>query len=123
VKIPVTLDPLVIQEIGRIGVERKPCEAVGVLLPFPWRGQRVWEMPNRSKTPHNTFEIHSSDIVITLQEWVDEVTEAEWSNIVLWHTHPDGQVGPSTADLENKIEQCGNLVVALTEDGPVPTWF
>ena len=123
-KTPIMLTPNIIAEIGRIGELRKPNEACGVLLPVPMRGRVVWEVPNRAENGTNSFAMHSDDVVILLQDWVYENIElAVWESIVLWHTHPAGGVGPSRADRENKIEKCGNLVVTLTDDGPVATWF
>jgi proteasome lid subunit RPN8/RPN11 len=121
---PTIIDPATLRELGRIGDLRRPNEACGVLLPFPWRGKRIWEMPNRADRPHDSFSINSSDIVMTLQDWVDENEGvAMWEDIVLWHTHPNGAIGPSRIDLDNRISDCGNLVVTLTDDGPTATWF
>lgn len=119
----VVLDGSQVAEIGRIGLERRPSEACGILLPYPWKGRQVFELPNRAELHHDKFEMHSDDIVITLQDWVDSTPEATWDMLTVWHTHPAGNIGPSKADLEERSEHCGNLVVALTEDGPIPTWF
>ena len=123
-KMPIILTPDMLVEIGRIGELRKPNEACGVLLPIPMRNRVVWEVPNRAEDGTDKFEMHSDDVVIMLEEWAaDNAQYAVWENIVLWHTHPSGSIGPSKADLENKIEKCGNLVVSLTDSGPVATWF
>lgn len=123
-KMPIVMTPAIVSEIARIGELRKPNEACGVLLPVPMRGRVVWEIPNRAEDGREAFVMHSDDVVIMLQDWVDQnVEHAVWENVVLWHTHPSGSVGPSRADLDNRIEKCGNLVVALTPDGPVATWF
>lgn len=118
---PTTLTPEVVAEIARIGNLRLPAEACGVLLPYSWRGQQVWEMPNRSKTPHNTFAMKSDDIVVTLTDWSRE-ENLGWESLTLWHTHPTGSSSPSKADLENRTEHCGNLLVGLS-DPPLATWF
>lgn len=123
-RVPIILTPDMLVEIGRIGELRKPNEACGVLLPIPMRNRVVWEVPNRAEDGTDKFEMHSDDVVIMLEEWAaDNAQHAVWENIVLWHTHPSGSIGPSKADLENKIEKCGNLVVSLTDSGPVATWF
>lgn len=121
---PLTLEKSVVDAIGDIGELRRPAEACGVLLPFPWKGRQVFEMPNRSKKQNDSFALLSDDVTMTLQDWIaDHPDSAVWENITIWHTHPSGGVGPSKEDMDNRIEVCGNLVVALTEDGPKATWF
>lgn len=123
-RMPIVLEQSMIAEIGRIGEQRKPAEACGVILPTPYRGRTVWEMPNRSHTSHDSFEMRSDDILLQLEGWIQENRDlANWENLVFWHTHPSGGVGPSKTDIENRIPQCGNLVVSLTDNGPVPAWF
>jgi len=119
----IVLEPSVLEEIGRIGEERRPSEACGILLPYSWRGKQVYELPNRAEQHHDTFELHGDDIILTIQKWVNETPEATWDMITIWHTHPEGQIGPSKQDLDNRSEHCGNLVVTLTNSGPLPTWF
>lgn len=120
---PVVLEPSVIAEIARIGERRLPNEACGVIIPTPYKGRQVFEMPNRSKTPHDSFTMHSADIILELQDWAADNDEAVWEKMTIWHTHPGGNLDPSQSDIENRIEYCGNLVVALLEDGPRATWF
>lgn len=124
VKMPLVIDRGIIAEIDRIGKLRLPNEACGVITPTAYQGQRVWEMPNRSKRPQETFQFTSDDLVLALEHWTQEhASLAVWENLTVWHTHPGGQVGPSKMDLENRIEECGNLVVSLGEKGPQATWF
>lgn len=111
-----------LEEIARIGRERAPAEACGVLLPTPYHSSRVWEMPNRAKKFLESFELHTDDIMVGLGEWVQHNRDY-WDDLVIWHTHPGGAVGPSSIDLENRLDTVANLVVALTEEGPKPTWF
>lgn len=125
-KTPLVLEKTTIEQMAEIGRLRLPNEACGVLIPPPgWKGQQVFELPNRSKTPADSFVMSSDDIVMTLEEWAAEYSDPSvWSDITIWHTHPSGAVGPSKADMENKIEQCGNLVLSLPAEGdPLPTWF
>lgn len=121
---PVQVSPDVLGEIVNIGLKRRPNEACGVILPTPYRGRQVFEMPNRSKTPANEFKMTSEDILLTLEEWATNNPEAIWENITIWHTHPSGKDGPSKTDLNNRIVHCGNLVVALHDEGHgTATWF
>jgi proteasome lid subunit RPN8/RPN11 len=120
---PVVITEDLIQEIVTIGDLRLPNEACGVLLPTPHRNKRVFEIPNRSKYPANSFEMHSDDIVMEIEDWIIEnPSSACWEQVTIWHTHPSGGVGPSRVDLQNRIEKCGNLVISLGSK-PVATWF
>lgn len=113
------LEPSVVEEIAKVGRERAPVEACGILLPTPFKGKRVWEMPNRSMEGNNTFELHGADIVITLDEW-----DGDFKQVAIWHTHPDGGVGPSRADLQTRLSQVGNLVVTLLDGNKAKaTWY
>lgn len=118
------LEKHLVDEMGRIGEERRPTEACGLLLPFPWREQQIFEMPNRSKTPHDSFVMKGSDIELVLAEFFEENEDKSmWPQITAWHTHPGGNVGPSVEDLRNKPKLIRSLVVSLHEDGPKATWF
>jgi proteasome lid subunit RPN8/RPN11 len=113
------LDRHVVEEIARVGRARVPNEACGLLLPTPHKAKRIWEMPNRSKYPRDSFEMHGSDMAISLEDW-----DGDFEDIVIWHTHPGGNVGPSRYDIENRVEKLANLVVSIPEKGkPLATWF
>lgn len=114
-----------VEEIARIGKERAPCEACGLLLPIAWRGKRVWELPNRSKTPHDSFTLTGTDIMLELEDFIAQVDDQQiWGEIVIWHTHPKGNLGPSVYDMRNRSTRTQNLVVTLLEDADAKaTWF
>ena len=113
------LEESIVREIARVGRARVPNEACGILLPTPHKGKRVWEMPNRSKYPHDSFEMHGADMAISIAEW-----DGDYEDIVIWHTHPGGNVGPSQYDIVNRVEKLANLVVSVPEKGkPLATWF
>lgn len=121
------LEQAVVDEIARIGKSRHPNEACGILLPVPHRGKSVFELPNRSHEPADSFELWGSDIMLQL-EMIDpalmESTEEDLAEYTIWHTHPQGNVGPSRADMSNKPEFFKHLVIAIAEDkDPVATWF
>lgn len=121
---PTVLTIDLVEEMVRIAGERIPNEACGVIIPTHYRGQRVFEMPNRAKKPRESFEMNSEDISIALEGWIEKNRElAVWGKLVIWHSHPNGLVGPSKTDLDNRIQHCGNLVVSLTDEGPKVTWF
>lgn len=119
------LEKALVDEMERIGRERMPCEAAGILLPFPWRNQQVIELPNRSKTPQDHFEMHGDDIALALERFLDDYPDPSvWKQVVIWHTHPGGNIGPSKYDMESKIDDLRYLVVTLLKDGgALATWF
>lgn len=121
--IPIDLSDRLIAELERIGKDRLPNEACGIIIPTPWRGRQIFEMPNRSMHPRDSFQFTTDDLYIELKGWVEATDHDVWNDIVIWHTHPAGGVGPSRQDMRSKIPKVGHLVVALTENGAVPTWY
>lgn len=112
-----------LREIEVVGKLRAPNEACGVLLDMPWRKADgtmsfVKELPNRSMDGAGTYRVDADDIRMVL-EGLEEVEE-----VAIWHTHPSGYIGPSKGDMQNRpMPDIWMLVVALTEDGPVASWF
>lgn len=110
-------------EIYRIGLLRYPAEACGLLVDTPRRlhtGEltHVIELPNRSLAANGQYVILPSDIAMALKDY-DEIDEA-----AIWHTHPSGHIGPSEGDRACRpADDVHMVVVAMTEDGPVATWF
>lgn len=52
-------------------------------------------------------------------EGIEDVEDA-----AVWHTHPSGHIGPSRGDMQNRPTQTiPMIVIALTDDGPIATWF
>lgn len=101
-------------EIARIGTLRAPNEACGILI----RGNGVLELPNRSPAPESSYVLNSRDV----EEVLD--SEIRGEDVAIWHTHPRGLIGPSEGDMKDRLpDHVQMLVVALTEDGPVPAWF
>lgn len=120
---PTVIEPELLSELVMIGRDRLPNEACGVIIPQRWHGRQVFEMPNRSLTPRDHFDMRSEDIGIALQDWVnDHQGQVAWEQITLWHTHPSGEASPSQMDIDNRVPNCGNLVIALG-DNPRATWF
>lgn len=113
------LEVEMVQEIARIGRLRAPSEACGILLPYPVRGRYIWEMPNRSDTPHDSFIMNGEDIVMTLEQtfYPNPVPDDIVEQLIAWHTHPQGNVGPSAFDLQSKPPKLKCLVVSLGQNG------
>lgn len=114
---------LALAEIEKIGKLRAPVEACGVLLDMAWRkpdGSPSWvkELPNRSTEGSGTYRIDPADIRMVL----DGLEEVE--DVAIWHTHPSGLIGPSRFDMKNRPDpNIYMVVISLTEDGPVASWF
>lgn len=125
----ILLESSTLDAIAAIGEDRRPNEACGLLIPLKDRLPEIRELPNRSKYPHDSFEMRGQDIFLTLQSvfgedlTMDDVEEII-TEIAVWHTHPEGNIGPSRADIRNKPARFMSLVVTLRESGPpVATWF
>lgn len=110
--------PLV-DRIGDIGSLRAPNEAAGFLLP----DGSVIELANRSSTPRTRFEFNPDDVAIALEAAQLRPTSEQWDRAVFWHTHPGGGLGPSSIDMKNRVGPITHLVVALTDEGYIPTIY
>lgn len=80
-------------------------------------------MPNRSKRPQTSFEFTTEDLRIAMDDWFDQASPGDEKLLALWHTHPMGGVGPSRNDMRSRVHGATHLVVAITEEGPIPTWY
>ena len=100
---------VVVPRILEIGLLRIPNEACGVVVPDFEKPADDWviELKNRSKTPWNSYDVDMRIIqgIVTSPE--------SWSDVLIWHTHPSGHVGPSRRDWETMVEGAKYLVVAM----------
>jgi proteasome lid subunit RPN8/RPN11 len=90
-------------------MDRAPLEACGVIVPDMDIPPEQWvhEMRNRAFSPTDSFVIDTK----TIRQLI---TKAEqWRDVIVWHTHPGGNIGPSRGDLESKVEGVNYLVVTL----------
>lgn len=108
-KQPALATPESVEEILGIGRERQPQEACGVILPR----DRVFELPNVSEDPTGSYAIDTQDLLNLLGRTEGIPPDIERHQIIIWHTHPDGNVGPSSRDMQTKAEGFQYLVVAL----------
>lgn len=100
-------------ELHRIIRLRAPQEAVGLIL----EDRKVVELINHSSAPEAHFEIHRADVIAALAE------ETQLENVILWHSHPSGGVGPSRIDLQQRTAFPSHLVLTLIADGIIPSWY
>lgn len=105
-------------EIWELGLKRRPIEACGILLSTPHKGRWLVEMPNRADDAQHSYMFTVSDLKIGLFD-----IETDFDKLTVFHTHPGGNIGPSRVDIRAKISAFRYLVVALTDEGPIPTWY
>lgn len=101
--------PEVIDQILVIGQQRQPNEACGIVM-YP---NLVIELPNVAGNPRQAYEIDNEDLVKTLAQRIMTIDTIEREDILIWHTHPSGLVGPSQGDLDARVEGFRYLVVAM----------
>jgi proteasome lid subunit RPN8/RPN11 len=108
VRVPFSTD-IIVPKIVEFGMMRLPYEACGVVIPdlnYP-ADQWVHELVNRSSDPLNSYKIDPETIAGLL------VDPEVWEDVLIWHTHPSGHVGPSKGDMEGRDPRLKYLVVAL----------
>jgi proteasome lid subunit RPN8/RPN11 len=93
-----------LERIVAIGEARRPREACGLVL----GDGRVFELPNRSDEPASSYQTDVDDL-----EALDLVEGDLRDGWAIWHTHPSGNVGPSSGDLKNRLDGVRYLVVAI----------
>jgi proteasome lid subunit RPN8/RPN11 len=108
VKLELSLD-IVIPRIIEIGLDELPNEACGVIVPDLERTPDTWvtQLRNRAPSPTNAFAID----VATIHGLVRD--KELWADVIIWHTHPGGNIGPSEGDMRTKVEGVNYLVVTL----------
>lgn len=92
--------------IVEIGLQRAPNEACGI---FTVAG--LHELTNVWPEPTDGYMIDLTELATKLQFEFGQ--SCGWDDFVVWHTHPSGHIGPSSRDLENKIDGLNYFVVAL----------
>lgn len=89
--------------IVAIGLERAPFEACGVLVTSHTLAERVREVPNHSTEPNDSCVMRNDDILDAVLGLVGDPLEYSGDlsrELVVWHTHPSGKVGPGKTDME-----------------------
>jgi proteasome lid subunit RPN8/RPN11 len=100
---------VVVPKIIELGMAKMPYEACGVVIPDLDTPPDQWvrELCNRSPDPLNSYKIDPqtvADILLNPQVWDD---------VLIWHTHPSGHVGPSKDDMRQRDPRLKYLVVSL----------
>ena len=92
-----------VEQITQWGMEAGYIEICGVLLTRSDGGPRLKMVPNKSPEPAKNIYIESDDFMDALLDLVPDpvgYTGHLGAEIVVWHTHPGGLVGPSDLDME-----------------------
>ena len=97
--------------------EHAPHESVGIIY-----DDIVYELRNDHDFPDSNFSVNKQELR-RLTEDLGIAVEDILEQVFLWHSHPNGGVGPSRFDMTNKTPLKHHLVVALVEDDIVPTWY
>lgn len=100
---------VIVPKILELGFFRKPMEACGVVIPEMSAPPDQWvhELTNRSPDPRMSYQIDPATVAQLLSN------KEVWGDVLIWHTHPSGMVGPSRGDMHERIEGLHYLVVSL----------
>jgi proteasome lid subunit RPN8/RPN11 len=90
-----------------------PYEAVGLIL----NDGEVVELTNLRGDELHEMLISRAELLSALE------TQSSIENVVLWHSHPHGGVGPSRTDLKQKTPLPYHLILSVVNDEIVPTWY
>lgn len=104
------------KQLANLARSGAPREVVGLIT---GRGEVIL-LPNHSVNPENSFEIRKHDILSVIR--MNEL-EADLVDLTLWHSHPNGGVGPSRIDMQQRLPFMQHLVVTLSDDDVVFTWY
>lgn len=97
-------------------IDLSPKEAVGLLT----EDGRLIMLPNHSEHPESNFVIRKEDILSAIRM---HKLEGDLAGLTLWHSHPNGGVGPSRIDMQQRLPFLHHLVVTLIDADVVFTWY
>lgn len=107
------IEGLLKQELKQKILDSSPFEAAGLILP----DGEVKILRNRAEDPRSNFLFYKEDLTHAL-EGVEDVSE-----IIVWHSHPGGGIGPSMIDIRQKTPFRYHLVLTIVNNDIVPTWY
>jgi proteasome lid subunit RPN8/RPN11 len=115
----VTEDPVCLDAIRRIAREAGLKEAVGLLYRAPGEPEIVVALENIADDAHRSYAVRTADIaaaITTIVGEADSVERLAEADVVVWHTHPSGAVGPSLQDMRTKLPGLRYAVVVILSD-------
>lgn len=111
-------DPTTAAAIRRIIDRAGHDEAVGLLYRAPGEPEVVVELHNISDEPTTSYIVPTASIEkgLRLITGLDDVTEVPETDVVLWHSHPTGALGPSRKDMQTKLPGLRYAVVTVNDE-------
>lgn len=104
--------PEQLDQMASLARQRSPRETGGVLL----RGELI-EITNRA--PEDCTDLYN----YTVDDLEAVIGDASVDEVLFWHTHPNGWIGPSRYDMESRLEGFQYLVVTITENAAIPVRY
>jgi len=105
--------PEIVDQVLQLGKAVDPFEACGIITP----DGLVVQVPNVSEAPDRHYQLDPEGLANALYEFaarvVEPVSELRREHFIVWHTHPNGNVGPSAVDMRQRVEGFRYLVVAI----------
>jgi len=108
-----------LEAIQSIALNERPNEAVGLILP----DDEVVQLENFSDTPDKAFAIRSTALSSMLKSHGWSVTQETLEKTTIWHSHPNGGVGPSIRDLRSRVFPFSFLVVSIQGEELTFSWY
>lgn len=96
----------VVEQITQWGIEHAPQEVCG-LIHTRRDGFMVYRVTNIAADPCREYTFDASELVEVMAEVPTR------NDVICWHTHPGGTVGPSEGDVRRKVRGVRYLVVAI----------
>lgn len=113
------LEDKLLGQLRDMAISRLPQEAVGLILP----NDQVVELINLSDYPLSSFAIQGKNLSNAIIEHGWPLTYETLKQTTIWHSHPNGGIGPSIRDLRAKVTPFSFLVVTLSDGDLIPTWY
>lgn len=112
------LSPDIVDRILVVGGEQASVgEACGILTP----DQEITVLPNRSTDPGSSYVIGNEDLIEAIADYIErsgvDPEEVTREHVLIWHTHPSGNIGPSRGDMQSRVDGFMYGVVTLP-NGP-----
>lgn len=102
--------------LKQVILRKRPEEAVGLIA----SDGRVIELTNTSSQPESNFEITKLELLEVLSS---ESNTGDVGQMIFWHSHPGGGIGPSRTDMQQKMPYLQHLVVSIVDDDLVYTFY
>jgi len=107
------VSPELVDQILLVAESEELVETCGVVTP----DSQVMRLPNVSSSPANSYEIRSEDLVNALVDYCRranvELRDIDCQDVIIWHTHPNGLIGPSRRDMQYKVNGFRYVVITL----------